>query len=261
MNKQITDNQLERYVLGELSPEVILRIDEARKEDTSIEQRIKSIEASNNEILSMYSPEYFGTLVRQRVSKKTKVTPFLTKERIRSFTWVFGSAAVFSLALVFLFPTMLTKTINYDFLARNETTRIKGSSTLLIYRRDGSSLLPGNSVAAGESLQIYYRNDSYRYGAVISIDGRGVVTRHYPLDSDEASELKKSERTILPQSYALDDAPFFEIFYFCYSNEPFDVADIERKLKMNFAADYETMKDLEIGTGSFECSRIPLIKQ
>lgn len=261
MNKQISDVQLEQYLLGELEPEKIALIEEERRNNPEIENRINLIEKSNADILAMYTPEYFSSLVRRKTAKNVEPPKFLTKERLRSFIWVFSTAAVFSVMLLVLYPTMLNRTISYDFLNENETTRIKGSSALLIYRRDGSSLQSGDIVQAGDNVQLFYRNDSYRYGAIISVDGRGIVTRHFPLDSEDAAELAKGERTILPQSYVFDDAPEYEVFYFFYSQKPFSVGSLESEIKASFSSDPDLMREIYIQTKGVEYTVVSLRKQ
>lgn len=261
MNKSISDLQLEQYILGELPPDKMKQLDKDRENNPELEKRIKAIESSSEDILSMYSPEYFGTLVRQKGMRQEKQSPFLTKERVRTFVWVFGSAAVFSLVLILLYPTMLTKPITYDFLSDNGETRIKGVSSLLVYRRDGLPILSGDRAGAGDNLQLYYRNDNYRYGAVISVDGRGVITRHYPLGSDKSATLKSGERTILPHSYELDDAPGFEIFYFFYSDKAFDITSVEESLRMSFTNDVEKMKAVNIQQKNIEYSTVFIEKK
>jgi hypothetical protein len=56
---------------------------------------------------------------------------------------------------------------------------------------------------------------------VVSIDGRGFVTRHLPSDGTRAAELDVRGPVTLASAFELDDAPAFERFFFVTSAEPF----------------------------------------
>ena len=60
---------------------------------------------------------------------------------------------------------------------------------------------------------------------LLSIDGAGKVTLHWPENkSGAAAALKTSGEVRLPAAYELDDAPAFERFFLVRSTEPFSVA-------------------------------------
>ena len=72
-----------------------------------------------------------------------------------------------------------------------------------------------------------------RYGVILSIDGRGVVTLHLPPSGDRAAPLQSGRVTLLDQAYELDDAPGWERFYFVTGDTPFAVsADVEAARKV-----------------------------
>jgi hypothetical protein len=77
-----------------------------------------------------------------------------------------------------------------------------------------------------------YRAGSAEYGAIFSIDGRGVVTWHLPNVANglpkQAPALDKNGETLLSFSYVLDDAPRFERFFFVFSSDPFKLATVAR---------------------------------
>jgi len=107
-----------------------------------------------------------------------------------------------------------------------ETTRPKGlEPRLLIHRQreDAPEPLADSARARqGDVLQLSYVSAGRRYGAVLSIDGRGAVTLHAPETSTGPLELKGGTVS-LASAYELDDAPAFERFFFVTSEEPFDV--------------------------------------
>ena len=99
--------------------------------------------------------------------------------------------------------------------------RIKGAlvaePTLKIWRLsdDGPQRLQdGALVRMGEQLQIQAAAPEHaRYGAIFSVDGRHIVTQHWPPPpAQNAGVMPRGELT-LETSYTLDDAPEFERFY------------------------------------------------
>lgn len=100
-----------------------------------------------------------------------------------------------------------------------EVVRAKGAAAALVATHVTASgavpLSSGERLAAGDVLQLGWQVSStsaFPKGVVVSIDGRGTVTRHLPLPpSAEAPVL--SARGLLPSSYELDDAQRFERFF------------------------------------------------
>ena len=65
---------------------------------------------------------------------------------------------------------------------------------------------------------------------VVSLDGSGVLTRHFPIDGFEPL-LKNEGLYTLPFSYELDDAPYYEKFYLITSETPLNIDSIESTIK------------------------------
>ena len=114
-----------------------------------------------------------------------------------------------------------------------ETERSKGSEPsaaprLYVYRHgaDGNQRLSdGARAARGDLVQLAYGSRRGGYGVLLSIDGAGKVTLHWPEKQDgEAAPLKPSSENRLPSSYELDDAPAFERFFLVRAATPFAVA-------------------------------------
>ena len=61
------------------------------------------------------------------------------------------------------------------------------------------------------------------YGAILSLDARGVVTLHLPEHGSQAAPLQAGHLTRLDSAYELDDAPGWECFYFVTTDKPFAV--------------------------------------
>jgi hypothetical protein len=62
---------------------------------------------------------------------------------------------------------------------------------------------------------------------MFSIDGRGTVTRHFPLEKLESVRLEPKGEVSFPTSYQLDDAPGFERFILVTSPEALDARIVE----------------------------------
>ena len=111
--------------------------------------------------------------------------------------------------------------------------RVKGNDglpppRLYVYRHrtGGDQRLPdGARAARGDLLQLAYRSRGGGYGVLLSIDGRGKATLHWPEKSDNgAAKLQPADEVRVPSSYELDDAPAFERFFFVRAATPFSVA-------------------------------------
>jgi hypothetical protein len=107
----------------------------------------------------------------------------------------------------------------------NESTRIKGADRLKIHRKTGrggaEALADAAFARAGDILQLGYAASTDRYGVIVSVDGLGTVTLHYP-DSPEGSTLLGAPGT-LRSAYQLDGAPDFERFILVTSRSPVQI--------------------------------------
>ncbi len=109
-----------------------------------------------------------------------------------------------------------------------ETDRLKGASARLIAHRERPAGKPeelanGARTRAGDVLQLSYVSAGAPYGAILSIDGRGNVTRHWPVLGDSAAPLAAGGAVPLDHAYVLDSAPSFERFFLITAPAPFPV--------------------------------------
>lgn len=112
-----------------------------------------------------------------------------------------------------------------------DDVRLKGSSPHLAIHRQGTggepeALVRGARARAGEVLQLSIVSAGRPYGVVVSVDGRGVVTRHGPGDGALAAKLPAQGALPLDHSYRLDDAPAFERFFLVTGSAPFPVEPV-----------------------------------
>ena len=120
--------------------------------------------------------------------------------------------------------------------ASGDGVRLKGKDhpapALALFRktRDGSEpLRPGAKVRPGDVLRIGYRTAAPSFGAIVSVDGRGNVTRHWPVEGDRAARLESGEH-LLPVAFELDAAPDFERFFLLLSERDFPLRPVLESL-------------------------------
>jgi hypothetical protein len=219
----VPDLILEQYRLNELPREETDRIERLLRTDRALRRRLEALEQSDDEIARQYPPEWLARRVRERMPDGARV------DRPRAGgvrRWALGSAvAAAAVMVVFLVPwSSIRPTADDD--------RIKGptlSPTLAVYRRtaQGSETLADGAVARpGDLLRLGYVSAGRGYGAILSIDGRGMATLHLPPNGTRAASLRSDGTILLDHAYELDDAPAWECFYFVTAEHPFDVGPI-----------------------------------
>jgi hypothetical protein len=231
--------ELERYLLGELPP---TRMDEIKKlleSESALREELAALERSNEEILKQYSPETVLPQIKASLDpgREDRVRQPILLKRLLYATPVFAAALVV-LFIVFQNPGGRTT----QDIQGLQGTRIKGTETIdvskphiLIHRKTNDTvelLESGDKASAGDLLQIAYMSVGATYGVILSIDGRGVVTLHYPESEDKEPILEQDKKTLLPTSYELDDAPDFERFFFITSKSKIDVQTILNSAKV-----------------------------
>lgn len=116
----------------------------------------------------------------------------------------------------------------------NFAVRIKGGAPVLhVYRKaaDGAELLSsGEKALENDVLQIRYAAGNDTWGAILSVDGNGTVTQHFPDSGNAAGKLDAGGEIALAFSYRLDDAPKFERFIFVSGAKEFSVSDLKHDL-------------------------------
>jgi hypothetical protein len=216
----IPEWQLERFVLGEL-PEIEARtLRDALSRDPRLRQRMAAIERSNAEILEQRPASVAAAAIHERLSAEGS-GPVRPRASFRSWAAV---AALLCAAAVAARVFMIQPVD-----VRPDVTRAKGGipSRLMLYRKaDGGPAEPlpsGSRARARDVVQIVYQLGAQRYGAIVSIDGRGNVTAHLPRAGGQAVALSPGAPVPLSEAYELDDAPAFERFYLVTATEPFAV--------------------------------------
>jgi hypothetical protein len=231
--KAVKNWELERYLLGELPHRRMDEIERLLETDSELKKELASLKRSNEEILIHYPTETMAPQIKAKVETEHEVgirQPVLFK-RLLYATPVLAAALVV-LFLVFQNPGDRTP----QDIQGLQGTRIKGSEMIdvskphiLVHRKvnDTAELLEsGDKANEGDLLQIAYVPVGATHGVILSIDGRGVVTLHYPESANEAPILNQDSKTFLSSSYELDDAPYFERFFFITSQSEIAVQEV-----------------------------------
>jgi len=140
------------------------------------------------------------------------------------------------------------------------TERAKGGPQLVVYRFDGVTaerLEDGALVRQGDLIQLGYVAAGAQHGVILSVDGRGDVTLHYPTSQGGPTALRSDGLRRLGRSYELDDAPDFERFFFVTADAPLDAAGIAKAVQA-YVAGKATRVDV---SGVREVAEVELAKE
>ena len=291
-NRNIPDLILERYLLCDLPDHKMKKITELEKSDKDVSKRIKALKTSNKKVFKQYPTEEIVNQIMARFRDQENSGKAVTKQNRIKFI-LFPSILSAAAAMIFVFFFMInsnnsdqdiivtttgpddkvisdaklidTKIKPID-IARVDhgTTRLRGFVTkLYVYRKHGKDieLLNDNSTGRiNDLIQLAYAVTKDTFGIIFSIDGRGNVTKHFPINSLQAAKMKPGRKFFLSHSFQLDDAPEFERFFMVTSDSQFNGGYIITLAKQ-LAINKNLAKSNKIPVnGSFEQVSILLIK-
>ncbi len=222
---EVQDWLLERYRLGELPLPETRRVDDALARVPEVRRRLDELDRSSATLLERYPPAALVAAVaaRRRVVRQPR--------RLTSLAAAALVAASLAGLLVWARPNPPAPD--------EDETRVKGMAPyLMLFRKAAAEverLPPAASARPHDVVQLAYQAGARRYGVIVSVDGRGVVTRHLPLEGPRAAALTPGSPVPLAQSYELDDAPGFERFVLVAADEPFAVEQVEGAVRKEHA--------------------------
>jgi hypothetical protein len=248
---RISALMLERYRLGEVSAGERKLVETELASNRALRFRYEALESSDRELRARYPWEQSslksvgGAADFQDAAATGSSSRFPTGSRFPAGKRLWGLCAA-ALLLLTLFPAV--------YLLRGRALgdisgvsgagpdRLKGmelKTELSIYLKEslsqpaipadeGRSLPDRTLLREGNTVQLAYLTppgDVY-YGVIFSIDGRSVVTLHYPYRRQQSPILTAGKRTFLDEAYTLDDAPDYEIFFMVVSQDPLNTESV-----------------------------------
>lgn len=261
----IPDWKLERFLTGDLPEEEMNKLRELEANDAVFANRVKMLREDNKAILNKLPFETLAANLGTDAAEEGRANlgtgaagsaAKIAAKNAARFTLVkFAAAAtfVFAVALVAFFAQRETSVMNErvggDVAAVNgsqntqvalaETqsdTRIKGlDARMEVWKKTSVGIVQLNdldSVGEGDEIQLRYAVPEKCFGLLFSMDGNGALTLHMG-DGVKAIELAPGKMNSLPFAYKLDDAPYFEKFFFVTSPKEFAVEenDVDKLLK------------------------------
>jgi len=236
MNKEtIADYYLERYALGELPDDETEEIRRSIMTAPDLQKALEDIQSSNNDILALYPPKtVMASLLDRMENAPHKPFPlrrvFAISSVAAAFLIVFLVLPLFKKEPRIIYPGSKQDSVSVKGIAAVDLTKTQ----LLVYRKiqDRVEILTdGEKAGTGDLLQLAYVTAEDPYGMILSIDGRGLVTVHFPQNTEDPTALEMNKQSLLVNAIELDDAPDFERFFFLTSVTPIDVDDILMKVK------------------------------
>lgn len=197
---------------------------------------------TDEEILAQYPSQKMKAAVEEKRSHQNNSANILRFDLGKStVSRIVAVAAV--LALTVLLPVTYSRYRSqsaqeaYDVRAKGNgksdvpVKKISAKQELFVYRDEHGSavkLSNGSSVQQGDVIQLSYVVPYAAYGMILSIDGNGAITQHFPETPGKAALLSVGTGEIaLDAAYKLDDAPYYERFVFITSGKMFTSDSLE----------------------------------
>ncbi|MBL4687546.1 MAG: ActD-like protein [Nannocystaceae bacterium] len=285
MSDSVPDLLVEKLALGELTDAEAKAV--RRRLGTETEARLEALAASDAEILEALPPSELADDVARGVRRaEARDAPATTSP---SWTpWLATGGVVVAAVLLWSFtqPTASTDPGSNEDRAALDThadadpapsklamatpqgsggdddaIRFKGGTKLKVFRQGasgGERLSASSKVAEGDRLQVEYAAGDAQAGVIVSIDGAGSVTLHFPETEAGSPSLRGQAR--LPYGYELDAAPAFERFFFVTTrSEDLSVSDVMNAARRLASTDEARDGELRVPDGATQRSLL-LIK-
>ena len=247
---------LERYHIGEVTAEEKRFVEEAAAKDEILAAGLANLYRGDIDFRRRFPRDVFlNGISEQSVFPRFLQRNFPRRQLNRispALAWGFSAAAAILVIAIPLFVFKNSAQIEFadrlkgksssEFLSLTFSGGIADNSSvdLSVYIRgsaagEGIKLADQSGVREGNTVQLVYRvsddNSDKKYGVIFSIDGRSHVTLHYPYNIRQDTQIVSGRNVPLDEAYTLDDAPYYEIFFFVTGNTPMDVRNILTKAR------------------------------
>ena len=251
----IPDWKLERFLTGDLPDEEMNKLRELEANDAVFANRVKMLREDNKAILSKLPFEKLAANLGTGAAGTAAKNVAKNAPRFTLVKFAAAAMFVFAVALTAFFAQRETSVMNERVgsdvanvngsqntqvaLAETQSdTRIKGlEARMEVWKKTPAGIVQLNdldSVGEGDEIQLRYAVPEKCFGLLFSMDGNGALTLHMG-DGEKAVELTPGKMNSLPFAYKLDNAPYFEKFFFVTSSKEFAVEenDVDKLLKRN----------------------------
>jgi hypothetical protein len=240
---------LERYLLNELPRKKRRQLEKDLEQDPALRAALEKLRLTDRQILSTYPADRMIPEIMKRAAllKREPAAP-----RRWRLAWMAAPVLALAVFLLVILPPFIQKRLLVSENSRPENyigtkgSRRLSAPGLQLYRRSGSIeeiLRHGDQARDGDLIQIAYNAGGETYGVVLSIDGAGVVTLHFPETPDGDTALQSGPWVFLPQAYELDPAPRFERFFFITAKKTIPTIVILEKARELAAGSETAMTD------------------
>jgi hypothetical protein len=234
---KVPEWMLERYLLNELPRKKRRQLEKELEQNPALRSELEKLRVSDRQILSTYPADQ---VIPQLLKRAALVKPETTAPRRSRLVWIAAPALALAVFMLIILPPLLQRRLDFSGNSQPEDyIGMKGSGPLSakgpglqIYRKGSGAdkiLRNGESARAGELLQLAYIPAGQTHGIILSIDGAGSVTLHFPEKTDGNTGLQSNRRVLLANAFELDRAPNFERFFFITAKEPLPTAAILAK--------------------------------
>ena len=265
----IPDWKLERFLTGDLPENEMNELRELETSDEVFANRVKMLREDNKAILNKLPFETLaakidavdaGAVTETADAANLDCANSGAAKNAPRFTLVkFAAAAVLVLAVALVAFFAQSETVvtggenaggdiarnaqsvpqtQVALVETNSDTRIKGMDARMeVWKKTPAGIVQLNDldeVSEGDEIQLRYAVPEKCFGLLFSMDGNGALTLHMG-DGEKAVELTPGKMNSLPFAYKLDNAPYFEKFFFVTSSKEFAVEenDVDKLLKRN----------------------------
>lgn len=198
---------LEKLALGELTEKEKKRLD-ARMSESEQKTAVSRIEAENEAVLSALPP--------LRASAAPRISENSPRKRGGAETrkgkgWLAAPLLAMAAALALYVFVRPATSPDDDIILKGSVPRLH------VYRKSSETverLDQDAPVRAGDLLQLRYTAGGATHGVILSLDGAGHVTLHFPESPTSSTALTAGRETAVPFAFELDAAPRFERFFF-----------------------------------------------
>ncbi|WP_163437551.1 hypothetical protein [Fibrobacter succinogenes] len=237
---KISDFNLERYLLGELSEKEMRELQERELSDEIFAARVAEMRLQGKRFL-VENP--FADL-EERI-EAAEAAGNSAEKAGQNILWLKVAAALVIALGIFSVVVLNRDVATYDnnvasmevaMADVDDGTRIKGmQASLEVWKKTGDSAVQMVNLGdahEGDEIQLRYRVPQKCFGMLFSMDGNGTITMHMG-EGNKAIELEPGKMTTLPFAYKLDNAPKFEKFFLLTSQNAFEIDgnDIDKSLK------------------------------